>query len=229
MECIYYPELTKSLNEVLITGDEARHMRVLNIRSGEQIMISNGTGLCATGVAERISKLEYKIRIEHYSAIQGELGFKFGLAIGILDSRDRFEFAIEKAVELGVTHIYPLITENTQRRKIERERLNSKSIAALKQCKRACLPIITEPIDIVTFSGIIAEFRNIFLLDIDGNKPKEIIKEDLVVIAGPEGGFSKNEIEKLKFFGALPINLGNRRLRGETAAIAALSFYSLVQ
>lgn len=229
MECIYFPGMGKTGEKLIIDGDEARHMRVLNIRSGDKVMVSNGNGLCARGVAERDSKTGFSVNILEYLDNFGENEYKLGLAIGILDSRDRLEFAVEKAVELGVTHIYPLITKYVQKSRVDSRRLLSKAITALKQCRRACLPVISKPVSIDELCNESKNFANTYLMDENGSLlPENPGGEDNLVIIGPEGGFAEFEIEQLKNSGAVPINLGIRRLRAETAAIASLAFFSLV-
>ncbi len=229
MECIFVESLAPGTAELMVTGDEARHMKVLNLREGAEIMISNGKGLTCTGRVVQCTRIEFLIKIAGFHENFGERNKRLALALAILDSRDRWEFAIEKAVELGVTTIYPLITKYTQKKKTEPERLRSKMIAALKQSKRSVLPELTEPRSI---EGLVAEFgkyTSVFLMDENGTPPPQGAgRSDLLIIVGPEGGLAEEEILMLKKSGALPINLGNRRLRAETAAIAALSALSLV-
>ncbi len=229
MECIYFPGLTAGLQEIHVTGDEARHLKVLNTKDGGRIMASNGRGLCAVGIVQRISKTDYFIKLTDFLENFGERSSSLGLALSILDSRERFEFAIEKAVELGATNIYPLVTKYTQKKHTDMERIKSKCVAALKQCRRARMPEISNPLNIDDLCIEIGKYQSRLVMDENGSKiDKGTIFQDTVVIIGPEGGFAGFEIEKLQDHGAMPINLGKRRLRAETAAIVALSFFSLV-
>ncbi|MFA6571253.1 MAG: RsmE family RNA methyltransferase, partial [Bacteroidota bacterium] len=171
-----------------------------------------------------ILKNHISISTSTFTQNKGELPFRLGLAIGILENKDRFEFALEKAIELGITDFYPLLTEFTQRKNINTGRLKLKAIAAMKQCKRSILtsihPIV-KPKDITIISK---EFDKIILADENGEHPKKSNIISTLVLIGPEGGFSETELQILKSIpNIISINLGNRRLRSETAALTALA------
>lgn len=224
MECIYWPELSKNDQVIEIDGKEAKHLKVLNTKSGAKILITNGNGLCAEARAERIAKERYKADVIEFRENLGELPYRLGVAMGILDKRDRLEFALEKSIELGISDFYPLITKYTQKNKIQDERLFLKAIAAIKQCKRAKLPTIHAPIDVKNIDETAAEYDKIILLDENGSRPCFNDKqENILIVCGPEGGFDYSEIEMIKGLPNTSLTaLGNRRLRAETAAISAV-------
>ena len=157
------------------------------------------------------------------------------LFISQLKNSERFEFAVEKAAEIGVNRIYPLITVNT----IPKERFSSSRISRMKkiilsaveQSQRCFLPVFN---DSVTFEEMIkltneSKFK-IVMFEFEDSKNKichSNIKNDCVLLIGPEGGFRNSEIEKLKKNGWYTYSLGNRKLRSETAAI--LSLYEILR
>lgn len=228
MECIYLPELKTDTKKFLIDDEESRHLRALRIETGDAILATNGKGLMARISIERTGKKEYFGFTELFFPNKNEKKSRIGLALGILDDKARFEFAFEKAVELGVSDFYPVIAERSQKQDISKERLESKAIAALKQCKRSTLPVIHEPININDLIESTSKyFDKHIICDENGVYPefKNEVENTLLYI-GPEGGFTKNEIDRIKLIDAKSWNLGVTRLRGETAAVVAMGICS---
>jgi|YNPMSStandDraft_1061717.scaffolds.fasta_scaffold00011_84 16S rRNA (uracil1498-N3)-methyltransferase len=228
MECIYIPDLSKNSISIQIPESEIRHIRALRLKKGDDIMITNGEGISCYAKINYLNKNECFAEVNFFlEDNHAELIRKVALALGILQDRDRFEFALEKAVELGVSEFIPLITDYSQKNKINVERLRAKAIAALKQCKRSFLPIIYNPIkldEIIKFN-----YDCIILADSDGSKPYlKSNNESIIYVVGPEGGFSSKELELLQIYKAIRWNLGNRRLRAETSAIVGLSLINLL-
>lgn len=229
MECIYIENLNDNDISISVPLDEAKHLKALRINSNEKILITNGKGLSAISTVERKNKNEYIAHTDKYIYNVGELNCLLSIAIGILDSKDRFEFAIEKCIELGVAEIFPLVLDYSQSTKINMERLIAKAISAIKQCKRSRLPKIHLPqtIDSLISNIDTLNYQNIFLADENGVKPQINIhnSKNSIIFVGAEGGFSERE---LNLFPTKTIkwNLGNRRLRAETAAISMLSILS---
>ena len=232
MECIYIPDLNTKNTNYKITDDEAHHLKVLRIQSGEQVLITSGTGQMAQAIINRISKNDFEANIIKYLNNMGEVCFKIGLAIGILNNRERFEFAIEKCTELGVNVIYPLITHHSQQNKINKDRLITKTINTIKQCKRSILPTIHNPISIAELLENEKSFDRIIIGSEGGiNVTTKLEKSiDTLIFIGPEGGFSNYELNIFRdkiSENIIMWNLGNRRLRTETAAIAGITLLSL--
>lgn len=225
MECIYVPEIKSDDKVARVTGDEFKHLKALRMNKGGQILITNGFGITATGTLEDIAKKEYLFILSDFQTNLNESKNNITLAIGILDSRDRLEFAVEKAVELGVVKIIPLITEYAQQKRVKLDRLNAKAVAAMKQCKRSVLPEITIPVKFKDFIKDISDSdTNIIVCDINGEKELKINENiPITILSGPEGGFSENELEQLKSLNSNLLKLSGRRLRTETSVISALS------
>ncbi|MFP4369167.1 MAG: RsmE family RNA methyltransferase [Candidatus Kapaibacterium sp.] len=225
MECIYLDSLHEDISQIICEGDESRHLKALRLGPGDEIMITNGRGLSAIAMIKSLGSKEHELKIKKLLPGYGEDEFSTGLAIGILRNRDRFEYALEKAIELGVKYFIPLVCEHTQFAKFNRKRLESKAIAAIKQCKRSLLPKIYDPVRINELFNI--EIRNTRFIAAEQDHSSGISSfrnSDFCLIIGPEGGFSENELLFLRESTNVNfINLGKRRLRAETAAIAGLS------
>jgi 16S rRNA (uracil1498-N3)-methyltransferase len=245
MECIFVEELNLNSTKLAIPTVEAKHLKALRIKPNEQILITNGNGLSAIATVERINKNierinknierinknDYLANVEKLLPNYGELDYSLSLAIGILDSQDRFEFALEKCVELGVAEVFPLILDYSQHKKINQTRLISKAIAAIKQCKRSKLPTIHSPQTVRHLLENIfnsTEKHQLILADENGENPSNIPitkTHNTIIFVGSEGGFSAKE---LSFFPQQTIkwNLGNTRLRAETAAIVSVGIFT---
>ena len=226
MECLYLPEFDESCETLKIYGEKLKHLRALRLKINDKILLTNGIGYSALSTVIDNIKSNFILKvIEKYISLN-EPQNKFSLAIGILDNKDRFEFALEKSVELGISNFFPIISDYTQKSKINNDRLKLKAIAALEQSKRSYLTNINEPQKLDTFlKNNYLNFKNIILCDEFGDKPINTkIDFPCLILVGPEGGFSQKEIEFIKSYNNITLwNLGKTRLRAETAAIAACS------
>jgi len=214
---------------VVLPAEEARHLRtVLRGDEGDEITVVDGMGGW------------YRVEITHMASEQvvgtiveertnvGEPDVDVTVALGLLKKRSRFETFVEKAVELGVRRIVPLRTERTERDSIREERLRNVMVAAMKQCRRSWLPDLTEPQSPeALFAGASAEMKLVCHAGDDAVPIRQTVSEagpvtSALVLVGPEGGFAPSEVDKAVAAGCTPISLGARRLRAETAGLAAL-------
>jgi 16S rRNA (uracil1498-N3)-methyltransferase len=220
MECLYYPNLDENTSDFILSNDEAKHAKALRVQTGDEILISNGKGNIAKCKFETINKYETKLSLIEFLDNSNENKIYVHAALGILDNKDRFEFALEKAVELGCHEFTPLITDYSSSKKLNINRLNSKALAAMKQSKRSFLPRINQPTEIEDL--INSTVSQIIIADING-KPNISIDENVILFVGPEGGFSEKEIKLINSKNSIKMSLGFTRLRAETALIASLS------
>lgn len=226
MECIYIANLSENSKRLLVPFDEARHLKALHLQTGDKVMVTNGMGCVAITELERTSKTEYIANVQETMLNYGELPHKVALAIGILDDKSRFEFVLEKCVELGVCEIFPLILDFSQKKEINRERSQAKMIAAVKQCKRACVPYLhpEQTLDqLFSPDGVYHRYDNLILADEKGSAPCRL-EGNSILFVGCEGGFSNRELTLFPN-NVVSYTLGSRRLRAETAAIVALTFF----
>ncbi len=222
MECLYLPTLEHDSREVLIEGDELRHLRVLRCREGDTLYASNGRGLRAQVSLRHITSHYAHAAVEAIENAPGELPYRLTLAIGLLAARERFEWLVEKSTELGVSGIVPLLLDRSEKfHSFRQERLHAKAVAALKQSRRSVLPTIEPPKRLEDF--LASSTASLIVCAPDGNVPS-LEPGDLAIVIGPEGGFSPREEHILASVGARKWSLGSLRLRSETAALVAASF-----
>ncbi len=230
------PEAVKS-EIITITGTDVNHIKnVLRMKSGEQILLSDGQGQDFCCEIESLTEQEIIARIKDKTFERTELSGKFYLFQG-LPKGDKMEFIIQKAVELGVTEVIPVHTRRTivkldakkEEKRLERWKAISESAA--KQSRRGIIPQITH---VMNFSEALkyAGSLDINIIPYENFKDMTETKRVLDKIApniragifiGPEGGFEESEIELAMQQGVNPISLGRRILRTETAGMAILS------
>ncbi|MBN2306807.1 16S rRNA (uracil(1498)-N(3))-methyltransferase [Candidatus Peregrinibacteria bacterium] len=181
---------------------------------------------------EDINKRHLTVRRIKEIENQAEPKLKVSLYQAIPKKTALFELIVQKATEIGVHEIFPLITERTEKRRISKhQRLELIALEATEQCGRMNIPEIRHP---VNYDAIIGKLSNGFIAyEYEGtrhlsNYEKELAAaKEIQVIIGPEGGLSEGELELAKESGIRPFTFGPRILRTETAAIAALSLIML--
>ncbi|MCS6809243.1 MAG: 16S rRNA (uracil(1498)-N(3))-methyltransferase [Bacteroidota bacterium] len=228
MECLYVPELDTESSIVVLPDDEARHARVLRMREGEACLLSNGRGICAEAVVQRVARNEIVCRVLRTIPQYAEHPYRIVVALGILAQRERLEFAVEKAVELGAHDFVPLLTEYSQSTHIKAERLQSKARAAMKQAHRSCLTTIHDPISLQgLFSMLPAEAR-IIVADAQGIQPQSYSAHTICICVGSEGGWSPEEYRYMQHDPRVIFwKLAPSRLRAETAVVSGISTATL--
>ncbi len=239
MECFIVEQSDVREEELSLTlvGDEAHHVRVLRVRIGEQILVTNLLGTCyeceLTSQTERGKKEQEAIcRILAVCPSLGEPANSVWLIQAAIAQPARWEWLLEKATELGVKVIMPVTTERTERATINHARGERVLRAAVKQTKRANKPWLKELSSLEEALNVAgSEKRLIFILH-EATNPDDLLQkhiakaadESVAIVVGPEGGFTDNEIKlATQTYGAIPVSLGPRRLRAETAAVAALA------
>lgn len=204
--------------------NEAHHaLHVIRLKNNNPFLVSNGKGiisLCKVVDAKR-NELVYIVDEIIDSAEKNT--FTNSLAVASLNDSDRMEWLVEKAIELGVNKIYFFYSDHSSKKKIRLDRLQKIAISALKQSRKLYLP----PISILEFDDLLKLNYTNRLYATAINSPKQHIfeitnKTNNLVVLGPEGDFSNNEISMFTEHKFNPCNLGSERLRTETAAIYAL-------
>lgn len=206
-----------------VTGDEFHHsVRVVRLRAGEQVELFDRNGNAARGVVASIDRDRAVIAAgEALPSRESPLAMHLAMAIIQLE---KFELVLQKATELGARSIIPLVTERVE---VRPERYSGKSerwerivFEAVKQCGRARVPSVEAP---ARFVDVLQRDGAKILFDADAEPATLERLDDVIILIGPEGGWSDDELRLAHDRGVLFQRLGPRRLRAETAAIAALS------
>jgi 16S rRNA (uracil1498-N3)-methyltransferase len=233
MECLYLPALAETSARVRIEGDEAAHARALRLRRGEAVLLSNGAGLAAKAeLLEDAAPSGFSVAVRSLEPERGELPFALVAALGVLDNRERMEFALEKSVELGTRCFAPLASERAAARERSKpDRYRAKALAAMKQCGRARLPDLLPAQTPEELLRALPPDAVVVLADAEGDVPAPFSRnapfQTLCVCVGPEGGFSDAERERFRRDARVQLwRLAPARLRAETALLAALSVVS---
>ena len=219
-------------NQFFLSEQESHHLiKVLRKPIGTEIWLIDGIGSAYYGTLQNIQNDVVSGRILKVFPKYGENKIQLNLGIGIL-KKNKMNFVVEKATECGVNEIIPLVLDKCIKRDVNLDRLIKISRSVVKQCGRSVIPSIPRPYNL---KELLNKYANTLILvchdsGINGIDivPKILQNNsNILLLVGPEGDFSKEEINFLKNHNANFITLGNRRLRSETAVIAVLSQINL--
>lgn len=229
MQLFYNENIALSDNEIHFPKDESKHIvKVLRKNTGDRLHITNGKGYIFEAEITQASPSNCKAKINTTTS-QNALPYTLHMAVAPTKLNDRYEWFLEKATEIGISTITPIICDHSERKVIKAERYERIVQSAMKQSLNAYKPTLQEAINFTDFLDQVKddpstkciahceETHKQSLKAILHNKPKNI-----VILIGPEGDFSQEEISKAKEAGFIPVTLGDTRLRTETAAIAAV-------
>lgn len=232
MPLFYYPELAQAADKLELPEESARHIvQVLRMEVRAALQLVDGRGNLATCNILDTGKKRCAVSIDNRT-FQSPKSPPLQLCIAFTKNASRNEWLLEKATELGVSTITPLITERSVRERIKEERWHKILVSAMLQSRQTWLPVLESP---QTFEAVISSISAQKLLAhcMDEDNEKLPITEalkmglDTQVFIGPEGDFSPAELHLAKQAKAISISLGNNRLRTETAALAAITYFYL--
>ncbi len=234
MQLFYSASITQESDLYTFPREESKHIiRVLRKQTGDEITLTNGKGYLFKG--KIIDNNPNKCTIQlHNAQFQKPLSYKLHIAIAPTKLNDRFEWFLEKSTEIGITEITPIICDHSERKQIKEERFNKILQSAMKQSLQVHLPILHPAISFKDFikSQPQASFSGIAHCE-EGEKlplTKELTEtKDILILIGPEGDFSSQEIVQAVNAGCKEITLGNSRLRTETAGIVACHSIAFLQ
>jgi 16S rRNA (uracil1498-N3)-methyltransferase len=229
MQVFYHPNLDNEL--ITVTPEESRHISVLRIKPGDSLFITNGLGLMCKAIVADSSAKAVQIQImERYANYQKQRYF-LHIAIAPTKQTERLEWFLEKATEIGVHEITPVICQQSERKELKTERLFKILQSAMKQSLKAWLPILNEPVFFEHFIKTASGNHKFIANAVAGenNHLKNFIKknEQCLVLIGPEGDFTAHETEAAAKNGYQAVSLGESRLRTETAGIYACTAVAL--
>ncbi|MEQ9467314.1 MAG: 16S rRNA (uracil(1498)-N(3))-methyltransferase [Ekhidna sp.] len=222
MTVFYKKDLVNSPNR--LDEEEAKHcFQVLRHQSGDQIMLFDGKGGKYRAVLTQVSKKFCEFDILSSEQIP-EKPFSIHLAIAPTKNADRMEWMIEKLCEIGVDKVTLISTRHSERKKLRLDRLEKKAISAMKQSGNPFLLQLNELTDFQEFiSGCTSQQKVIAHVDNAHRHLADVLepKKSITILIGPEGDFSKEEVDMASQSGFMAVSLGNNTLRTETAGLVA--------
>ena len=234
MDYFFTPPSLIGDRSLSIKGEELRHLsKVLRKKVGDLIYVVDGNECAYKVILKSISRTVAEGDIQETFYRWNESDTEVRLAVAVLKNPSRFDFLVEKCTELGVREIIPMRTERTIPTKIHSDRLQKIALSAMKQSGRSFLPPIHPPMD---FPEVLSHLKMCDTKLIahekadqgEGVRVRRGVEERVKtggILVGPEGGFTDEEFQSALAAGFKTLSLGSRRLRSETAAIAAVSLF----
>lgn len=227
MQLFFNPNIHKEITEITFDKTESRHIvRVLRKKMGDILSITDGKG----------NLFEVEIIMDNDKKCVGKIvsqtfhkknrNYKLHMAVAPTKNNDRFEWFLEKATEIGIDEVTPIICKNSERKVIKKDRLEKIAISAMKQSLQYYAPKVNDAIHFSEF--IQKEFKGKLCIPYCGEVEKKSLKEivlpneDSMILIGPEGDFTPKEIELALTHNFKAITLGENRLRTETAALVSV-------
>ena len=220
----YNDQIDSRTREITLSEDTSRHItQVLRMQPGEIILLTNGKGWKVEAhilTAHKKATLVKCAAAVHEEKSQNEIT----IAISLIKNVNRFEWFLEKATEIGVSHIIPLICNRTEKQHFRFERMNSILVSAMLQSQQTWLPVLSNPVQFKDFV-VTTTLATRLIAHCEPGEKKSIsgiqAPNGQLICIGPEGDFSPDEINLALKNEFLPVHLGNNRLRTETAGVVA--------
>ncbi|HEX8269676.1 MAG TPA: 16S rRNA (uracil(1498)-N(3))-methyltransferase [Flavobacterium sp.] len=225
MQLFYNPEISEATETFIFDKEESRHIiKVMRKQGGDKVYVTNGLGYLFT--TEITVGSDTKCIVKIVSSEKAEpRKYHLHLAVAPTKMNDRFEWFLEKATEIGVSEITPVICDRSERKFVKTDRFEKIIQSAMKQSVQFYLPKINEAVEFKDF--IKNKFSGLNLIahceETDRKTLKDVLKvgANVTMLIGPEGDFSQKEIKMALDNEFIPVSLGNTRLRTETAAVVA--------
>lgn len=218
---LFYFSALNTTQGVVDLDDEIRHHAgvVLRMGEGERMLLTNGKGLSAQAKITSVSKKQLTVQLQdfiEYPPVQRKLM----LGISLLKNAARFEWMLEKVTEIGITEIFPLRCERTEKQHYKKERFEQIIVSACLQSQQFHFPILHEPLSFNELMGKQLPNDKFIAHCMEGEKSMlSHTDKDAMLLIGPEGDFTINEIEAAVAQQFIPVSLGSTRLRTETAGV----------
>jgi 16S rRNA (uracil1498-N3)-methyltransferase len=223
----YKENIDLNTKEVVLDEDTSKHIvQVLRMKTGEQLQLTNGKGHLFTTEITDDNRKKCIVTIIKKSEITNHKS-AITIAISLIKNNTRFEWFLEKATEIGVTEIIPLICERTEKTAFKYDRMKNILVSAMLQSQQTWLPVLHEPVKFATLMNQSKQEQK-FIAHCEDENIRQPFNSKLInqltnklILIGPEGDFTPNEIELALKNDFVPVTLGQTRLRTETAGIVA--------
>ena len=216
-----------------LSEEESNHIaRVLRFKKGGIVYLTNGKGDLFKAEIINDNPKSCVVNIIETTSNYGKRNYSLHIAIAPTKNTDRFEWFLEKATEIGIEEITPLICEHSERREVKPDRLNKVIVSAMKQSVKCFVPKLTEAQPFNAFVSQNYDCQKL-ICSVDAlktllMKDLYVTKKDVLLLIGPEGDFSPNEIALAEKSNFKKVSLGDSRLRTETAGIVACHSIALL-
>jgi 16S rRNA (uracil1498-N3)-methyltransferase len=225
MQLFYNPTISDASEFFSFDKEESKHIiKVLRKKDTDILFVTNGLGFLFETEITLASDTKCTVKI---ISVQQPIPPKYNLHLAVAPTKmnDRYEWFLEKATELGISEITPIICDHSERKQIKTDRFDKIIQSAMKQSNQFYLPKLNEPVAFKDFMKLKNNGLQLIAHCEETNKKslKDVIKlnENVTILIGPEGDFSEKEIQLAIENNYIPVSLGNTRLRTETAAIVA--------
>ncbi len=228
----YIADYSNSQKTITLDEDTSRHVvQVLRMKTGEQLNLTDGKGSLLTCVITDDHKRHCVVTVREVKH-KPQSTRRVSVGISLLKNSNRFEWFLEKATELGVTEIIPLVCERTEKEKFRHDRLQGICTSAMLQSQQVWLPVLQEPVSFTNLQFFQYSDHQKFIAHCEESHKASLTDQPInpltIILIGPEGDFTTAEIELALNKGFVPVALGDTRLRTETAGVAAATLLCLV-
>ena len=220
-------------NSSFLTEEDSRHAKVLRLRVGDFMQLTDGMGGVFDAQISKLSDKKTEFIITKTRLEVGKRDYKIEIALAPTKNLERIEWFMEKAVEMGIDSIRFFKSEHSERQYLKTDRLHKIAVSAMKQSMQYYLPKLSELEDYVTFLGSVRSANKYIAHLPETHLPKSLLnvatkRQEYTVLIGPEGDFTANEIEAAERAGFEVVTLGRTRLRTETAALTACTILNSI-
>jgi 16S rRNA (uracil1498-N3)-methyltransferase len=233
MQLFYHQDILEEDKQIVFPRDESKHIvKVLRKKEGDILHVTNGKGFLFISELTLITAQQCIAKIIEVKKEETP-NYYLHMAVAPTKMNDRFEWFLEKATEIGVMEITPIICDHSERKVVKMERFERVLQSAMKQSLHFTLPKLNQPVRFSEFVTDTPEGTK-YIAHCEEGKDKRSLKkvlntgEPTLILIGPEGDFSSEEIELARSNEWIPVSLGNTRLRTETAAIVACHTVALL-
>lgn len=220
----YEPELIDEATLFTLSIETHKHaIQVLRMKTGDAMHLTNGKGLMCRAIIQSADKKQSVVQIQSIQFFE-ERSIKVSIGISLLKNTNRLEWFLEKATELGISEIHLLQCHRTEKQHFRYDRLNGILIAAMLQSQQTWLPILHEPAPVIDLIKWATQHIKLIAHCEDATKTpvhKVELNSNTLILIGPEGDFTTEEINLASERNFTAVSLGNTRLRTETAGVAA--------
>lgn len=232
MNIFYTPNITTETSFTLEEAESKHAIKVLRLNQGDTICLVDGKGTFFDAQIANAHPKKCEVSIINKRTEENTKPY-LHIAIAPTKNNDRLEWFTEKATEIGINEITPIICDHSERKDLKIERIEKRAIAAMKQSLKARLPLINEPVSISNFINQLNNNTTKLIAHCYNEQQKHLKQvynkgNDCLILIGPEGDFSTREVELALINGFTPISLGESRLRTETAGIVSCTILNLL-